>query len=95
METDGFLAGFRGFIPVLSESGNIAESPAPVGVPVGDGLADIFSSDPLRYVRIYFNSGSTEQTKFTTGEPSLPWLASCEGDPAWRPPRLNWDEIRS
>jgi hypothetical protein len=71
----------------------------PIGVAVGDlngdGLPDILSSDPLGYLRIYFNRGSKEQPKFTTGELSLPWLASGEGEPPWRPPELNWDEIRS
>lgn len=99
VDKDGFLAGFRGFLPVLNEAGSIAETPMPVAASVGDlngdGLPDILSSDPLGYVRIYFNSGSKEQPKFTTGELSLPWLASGEGDPPWRPPQLNWDEIRS
>ena len=99
VDKDGFLAGFRGFLPVLSESGNISENPMPVGVAVGDlngdSLPDILSSDPLGYVRIYFNSGSKEEPKFTTGELSPPWLASSEGEPPWRPPDLNWDETRS
>jgi hypothetical protein len=62
VDKDGFLAGFRGVLPVLNESGSIAESPMPVGVAVGDlngdGLPDILSSDPLGFIRIYFNSGS-------------------------------------
>jgi hypothetical protein len=89
VDKDGFLAGFRGFLPVLNESGNVAETPMPVGVAVGDlngdSLPDILSSDPLGYVRVYFNSGSKEQPKFTVGELTLPWLASGEGDPTWRP----------
>ena len=92
VDKNGFLAGFRGFLPVLNESGNVAETPMPVGVAVGDlngdGLPDILSSDPLGYVRVYFNSGSKEQPKFTVGELTLPWLASGEGDPTWRPPGL-------
>lgn len=92
VDRDGFLAGFRGFLPVLSESGSVVESPMPVGVAVGDlnsdGLLDILSSDPLGYLRIYFNSGSKEQPKFTRGELILPWLASGEGEPPWRPPGL-------
>lgn len=90
VDKDGFLAGFRGFLPVLSESGNVAETPMPVGVSVGDlnndGLPDILSSDPLGFIRIYFNSGSKEQPKFTSGELTTPWLASGEGDPPWTPP---------
>lgn len=99
VDRDGFLAGFRGYLPVLNERGNVAETPMPVGVAVGDlngdGLPDLLSSDPLGYIRIYFNSGSKEQPRFTTGELSLPWLASGEGEPAWRPPQLNWEEKRS
>jgi hypothetical protein len=93
VDKDGFLAGFRGFLPVLNESGNVAETPMPVAVAVGDlngdGLADLLSSDPLGYLRVYFNRGSKEQPKFTTGEIATPWLASGEGDPPWRPPGLS------
>ena len=92
VDKDGFLAGFRGFLPVLNESGNVAETPMPVAVAVGDlngdGLADLLSSDPLGYLRVYFNRGSKEQPKFTSGEIATPWLASGEGDPPWRPPGL-------
>ena len=98
VDKDGFLAGFRGFLPVLNEGGNVAGTPMPVGVAAGDlsgdGLPDILSSDPLGYIRIYFNSGSKEQPKFTSGEMSLPWLAFGEGDPPWRPPGLFADEAR-
>ena len=62
VDKDGFLAGFRGYLPVLNESGNVAETPMPVGVSAGDlngdGLPDLLSSDPLGFVRIYLNSGS-------------------------------------
>jgi len=96
VDKDGFLAGFRGFLPVLNEGGSVAETPMPVAVSVGDlngdGLPDILTSDPLGYVRVYFNSGSKEQPTFTTGELTSPWLASSEGDPLWRPPQLNWRE---
>ncbi len=96
VDKDGKLAGFRGFLPVLNPSGSIAQTPMPVGVAVGDlngdGLLDIVSSDPLGFVRIYFNSGSKEQPKFTRGELSLPWLASGEGDPPWVPPMLGGEQ---
>ena len=93
VDKDGLLAGFRGFLPVLSESGSVSETPMPPGVAIGDlngdGLADLLSSDPLGYLRVYFNRGSKEQPKFTSGEIATPWLASGEGDPPWRPPGLS------
>lgn len=96
VDKDGFLAGFRGYLPVLNESGNVAETPMPVSVSVGDlngdGNPDLLASDPLGFVRIYFNSGSKEQPKFTSGELVLPWLASGEGDPPWIPPMLGGEQ---
>jgi FG-GAP-like repeat/FG-GAP repeat len=96
VDKDGVLAGFRGFLPVLNEGGNVAETPMPVGVSVGDlnsdSLPDILSSDPLGFIRIYFNSGGKEQPKFTTGELTTPWLASGEGTPPWTPPMLGGEQ---
>ena len=96
VDKDGFLAGFRGFLPVLNESGGVSETAMPVSVAVGDlnndGLPDILSSDPLGYVRIYFNSGNKEQPKFSAGELTLPWLAAGEGDPPWIPPMLGGEQ---
>lgn len=67
VDKDEFLAGFRGFLPALNESGSITESSMPVGVAVGDlngdGRPDILSSDPFGYVRMYFNSVGKEQVK--------------------------------
>jgi len=96
VDKDGFLSGFRGFLPVLNESGNITDTPMPVSVAAGDmngdGLTDLASSDPLGYIRIYFNTGSKEQPKFSSGELSLPYLALAEGVPPWMPPDLNPQE---
>jgi hypothetical protein len=96
VDRDGFLAGFRGFLPVLNEGGNIADTPMPVSVAAGDlngdGLVDLLSTDPLGFARIYFNSGSKEQPKFTMGELTLPFLAVPEGDPPWVPPQLGGPE---
>lgn len=100
VDKDGFLSGFRAFLPVLSARGDISETPMPVAVAVGDlngdGLLDILSSDPMGFVRVYFNSGSKEQPKFTFGEISTPWLASGEGEPPWRLPggAQQWAERR-
>lgn len=96
VDRDGFLAGFRGFLTVLNESGNIADTPMPVSVAAGDlngdGLVDILTADPLGYVRIYFNGGTKEEPKFSIGELSLPFLAVAEGDPPWIPPSLGGPE---
>jgi hypothetical protein len=92
VDKDGFLAGFRGALPVMNESGRIADTPMPVSVAVGDlngdGLPDLLSSDVLGYMRIYFNSGTKEQPKFTAGELTLPYLALPDGEPPWVPPGL-------
>ena len=65
----------------------------PVSVAVGDfngdGLPDIMASDPLGYIRIYFNSGTNQEPKFTVGELSLPFLAFPESFPPWMPPNLS------
>ena len=99
VDRDGLLAGFRTALQVLNPSGGVADTPMPPGVAVGDlngdGLPDILSSDPLGYIRLYLNSGSKEQPKFTTGQLTLPWLGSGEGEPPWRPPGLSGDEIRT
>lgn len=92
VDKDGFLAGFRGALPVMNESGRVADTPMPVSVSVGDlngdGLPDLLSADVLGYMRIYFNSGTKEQPKFTAGELTLPYLALPEGEPPWIPPGL-------
>ncbi|MFM8657236.1 MAG: FG-GAP repeat domain-containing protein [Chthoniobacterales bacterium] len=85
VDKDGFLAGFRGFMPALRESGTIAELPLPLSVAVkdidNDGLLDIATADPLGYIRYYKNSGTKEAPKFTTGTPSTPYLGFTDGLP--------------
>jgi hypothetical protein len=92
VDKDGFLAGFRGALPVMNESGRVADTPMPVSVSIGDlngdGLPDLLSADVLGYIRVYFNSGTKEQPKFTTGELTLPYLALPDGEPPWMPPGL-------
>ena len=39
-------------------------------------------------MRIYFNSGSRREPKFSHGELTLPYLALPEGEPPWVPPDL-------
>lgn len=93
VDKDGFLAGERGFLQVLNESGNIAEMSMPVAVALadinGDGLVDIITSDPLGYVRAYINQGTPTEPKFTHAEMSLPFLAVGDDPPPWWPPDLN------
>ena len=65
----------------------------PVSVAVADlnadGLADIFTADPLGYIRIYPNSGSKEQPKFTSGNATTPFLSITDGSPAPTLPGMN------
>ncbi len=92
VDRDGALAGFRTTLAALNESGNIADMPMPVSVAIGDlngdGLPDLLTSDPLGYIRIYFNSGTREAPKFTVGELTMPFLALPDGEPSWEPPGL-------
>lgn len=78
VDQDGRLAGFRTSLPILTQSGSIADAPMPVSVAVadlnGDSLPDILATDPLGYVRSYINSGTKEQPKFTTGTLVPPYL---------------------
>lgn len=96
----GSLAGFTASLPVLDPSGNLSgdATPMPVSVAVGDlngdNLPDILASDPLGYIRIYFNSGTRDAPKFTVGELSLPYLALADGDPPWIPNGLSGGEVQ-
>ncbi|MBU3665918.1 MAG: VCBS repeat-containing protein [Chthoniobacterales bacterium] len=90
IDKDGNLAGFRTQMPVLNESGNIADTPLPISPAIGDlngdNLPDILASDPVGYIRIYFNSGTATEPKFTFGELTMPYLALREGQPPWTLP---------
>jgi len=72
VDSSGYLSGERGALPVLTTSGVIADSSMPVSVSVadlnGDQLPDIAAMDVLGYLRVYFNSGTKTEPKFTNGE---------------------------
>jgi FG-GAP-like repeat len=72
VDSSGFLTGERGQVLALTLGGSIGDTAMPVSVAVADmnadGLQDILSMDMLGYLRIYFNSGSKEEPKFTMGE---------------------------
>jgi FG-GAP-like repeat len=72
VDSAGYLTGERGQVPVLSLGGAITDTSMPISVCVadmnGDGLLDIVTMDVLGYLRIYFNSGTKQEPKFTIGE---------------------------
>jgi hypothetical protein len=94
VDHDGFLAGPTLRVVALDDQGNLSQSEdklqtMPISVAVGDlngdKLSDILSTDPLGYVRVYFNEGSPNDPKFGAGELSLPFLARPDGAPPWVP----------
>ena len=72
VDSAGYLTGERGQVVALTLSGAITDAPMPVSVSVADmnadGLLDILAMDVVGYLRVYFNSGSKEEPKFTYGE---------------------------
>ncbi len=72
VDASGYLSGERGAVPVLTTSGTISDSSMPISVSVADmnadGLPDVVTMDVLGYLRIFFNSGTKEEPKFTVGD---------------------------
>ncbi len=82
VDAAGFLAGERGTVPILTAGGAISASAMPISVGVadmnGDGKLDILSMDVLGYLRIFFNSGTPNEPKFTIGELSGVFLTRTD-----------------
>jgi len=72
VDKTGYLSGDRGAVPVLTTSGSISDSSMPISVTLADmnndGKMDIVTMDVLGYLRIFFNSGTPTEPKFTIGE---------------------------
>jgi len=72
VDTTGYLGGDRGALPVLTTSGTIAETSMPLSVSVADmnndGKLDIVTMDIVGYIRIFFNTGTPQEPKFTVGD---------------------------
>jgi hypothetical protein len=72
VDKTGYLSGERGAVPILTTSGSISDSSMPISVSVADmnndGKLDLVTMDVLGYLRIFFNSGTPTEPKFTIGE---------------------------
>lgn len=97
----GFFEVNRGALPVLTQSGTIADSSMPASVAVGDlngdGKPDILVADVLGYMRIYFNSGTPQEPKFGKAE-LLPLFFSrprkpTDGSIRFRGPRVHLGDM--
>lgn len=86
VDKDGVLCGFRGYLPVMNERGQIADALLPASAAVtdlnNDSLPDLVAADCLGYVRYYLNCGSKEQPKFGAGVLTSPYLALNDWAPA-------------
>lgn len=78
---DGSLAGFRFSVPILDEKGGVRDNAMPLSIDIadmnGDGLQDIITSDPVGYIRVYLNSGTPQEPKFTFGELTFPFVSNA------------------
>jgi len=94
VKSDGTLAGFEFEVPILKQDGNVGDSKMPISVALadmnGDGLLDIASSDPVGYVRFYFNKGTAQEPKFDFGELTTPFISRSTEFIPWRKPDFTW-----
>jgi len=78
----GYLAGARGGSDVISERGAVESVPMAISVQAGDlnadGLVDLLTVDMEGYFRVYFNSGTKTEPKFTTCEMIPIYLARLD-----------------
>ncbi len=89
VDSSGFLSGSRGRARAISERGTLDAIPMPISVQTGDlngdGLLDLVTVDSEGYFRVYFNSGTKTEPKFTNSELIPIYLT-----------RFNWErEFRS
>jgi len=72
VDTNGFLSGTRGTVKAVTERGSVDNVAVPLSVQAadmnGDGLVDLVTVDADDIIRIYFNSGTAQEPKFTHGE---------------------------
>ena len=92
----GYLAGDRGDSRAIAEGGNIGNIAMPVSVQVadlnGDGLLDLFTVDPRGYFRVYFNSGTKTEPKFTNCEVIPVFLSRFSGENPWWYINRHWGQ---
>ena len=71
-EGQGGSFGFSRSVDAILEGGNMGRIQMPISVQVadlnGDGLLDIMTVDCAGYFRVYFNSGTRTEPKFTQSE---------------------------
>jgi len=73
VDKEGFISGATHSVPLLSVSdGSLQGRPVPPSVVLADmnnnGLLDIVMMDGWNYLRIFFNQGTKEEPKFSTGD---------------------------
>ena len=91
VDNEGFLAGGRRSVPAVREGGGIGDLPLPISVSFtdinGDGLPDLVTVDPNGVFRVYFNSGTKTEPKFTNCE-IIPLFLSRAHQPGFKDDRF-------